>query len=283
MKKPLWLDKKIQLSTCHTVKELLRELNLNTVCEESLCPNISECFKARTATFMILGDTCTRKCRFCAVTKGFPLKVDYNEPLRIALAVEKLQLQYVVITSPTRDDLEDGGAEIYCRTIETIKNLIFAPKVEILIPDFLGLPEIIKKVARAGADVISHNIETVPSLYIKVREGADYRRSLNVLKLIKEENPKITTKTGLMLGLGENEPQILEVLTDLRGVSCDFLTLGQYLPPSRAHYPLKEYILPEKFADLEEKALKLGFKAVKSSPYTRSSYFAHTLFEKTAT
>ncbi|MDD5194469.1 MAG: lipoyl synthase [Candidatus Omnitrophica bacterium] len=282
MKKPLWLNKKISLVACRKLKGLLRELDLHTVCEESLCPNISECFHAKVATFMILGDICTRNCRFCNLATGAPASVDYKEPQRLRLAVEKLSLRYVVLTSPTRDDLEDGGAGIFCACVQEIKKLSFSPRVEILIPDFMGKRKSIEKVAHSGAEVIAHNLETVPSLYIKVRQQALYKRSLEVLKLLKAENPSIITKSGLMLGLGEGQDEVFEVFADLRKVSCDFLTLGQYLPPSSSHFPLKEYILPEKFAFLEKKALEYGFKAVKSSPYTRSSYFASALFENSA-
>lgn len=274
--KPEWFDKKIELSCCHAMKASLRGLHLHTVCEASLCPNISECFKAGTATFMILGNRCTRSCGFCAVNKEKPLPVDYDEPARVAQAVEKLQLSYVVLTSPTRDDLADGGSLLFCQTVETIRHNNHRRKVEILIPDFLGNYDAIAKVASCGAEVVAHNIETVPSLYIKVRAKADYMRSLRVLASLKEDNPALFTKSSLILGLGEKDTEIIEVFNDLRSVGCDFLTLGQYLAPSLQHYPVKEYIHPQQFLYLEEKAYSLGFKKVKSSPYTRSSYLAHT-------
>jgi lipoic acid synthetase len=278
-RKPLWLNKKINLSACAKVKRLLKELNLRTVCEESFCPNISECFHSGIATFMILGDTCTRSCSFCAVRRGRPGSVDKDEPQRIKKAVKLLNLNHVVITSPTRDDLSDGGANMFVRVVEGLKSTETALKVEILIPDFLGNSEIIKKIAQSGADIVAHNLETVPSLYIKVRKEADYSRSLGVLRSIKQINSKMYTKSGIMLGLGEQEPELIEVFRDLREVNCDFLTLGQYLSPSLQHYPVKEYISPEKFAFLEKKALKFGFKGVKSSPYVRSSYYAHTFLK----
>lgn len=279
MKKPNWLKKKINLSFCRKTKQVIRDLNLHTVCEESLCPNIAECFKSGIATFMILGDNCTRKCSFCNVGKDKPSKIDYNEPVRIKEVVKKLKLNYVIITSPTRDDLKDYGAGIFCETVKEIKSLNAKKKVEILIPDFLGNTSSIEKVANCGADVISHNIETVPSLYMVVRRGADYKRSLEVLSLIKKMNNKVYTKSGLILGLGEKKSEIINVFKGLRKAGCDFLTLGQYLPPSLGHYPVKEYLKPEKFLFLEKKAYDLGFKRVKSSPYVRSSYLAHTFLD----
>jgi lipoic acid synthetase len=277
MKKPEWLNKKVDLKACRRVKELLREFNLRTVCEESLCPNISECFGGGVATFMILGNICTRGCRFCSVTKGNPYPVDRNEPVRIRNAVKKLELTYVVITSPTRDDLEDGGAYGFCETVWQIKELKPVPKVEILIPDFSGNEYAIKKAVHSDADVISHNLETVPALYNNVRCGADYKRSLRVLETIKKESPNISTKSGIMLGLGESREEVISVFKDLRSLDCDFLTLGQYLPPSVKHYPFKKYVSPQEFCYFKEVALELGFRKVKSSPYIRSSFLAHTL------
>lgn len=275
-KKPPWLDKKVNLYTCHSLKTILRELNLHTVCERTLCPNISECFSQGIATFMILGDICTRNCRFCGVIKGSPKEVDYDEPRRIREAVKLLKLNYIVITSPSRDDLDDGGAEMFCKTVEAIKNLSSSKKVEILIPDFLGKRQSLEKVADCDLEVIAHNIETVPSLYKKVRKAADYNRSLKVLGLIKKINKKVLTKSGLMLGLGEKKSEVIGVLRDLRKVDCDFLTLGQYLPPSLRHFPLKEYIPPSNFTYFKNYALNLGFKGVNSAPYVRSSYLAHS-------
>ncbi len=223
---------------------------------------------------MILGDVCTRNCKFCAVSKRKPSAIDWDEPRRVAEAVMKLNLSYVVITSPTRDDISDGGAEIFCKTVEEIKKNCASRKVEILIPDFSGRDESLAKIASSKADVIGHNLETVPCLYSSIRPQADYRRSLSVLKLVKQLNGSIFTKSGIMLGLGEEEAQVIEVLSDLRQSGCDFLTLGQYLPPSLKHYPVKEYVALDKFLSLEKIAYELGFKKVKSSPYVRSSYLA---------
>jgi len=278
MKKPVWLNKKINISTCRKVKSLIKELNLNTVCQEALCPNISECFKNRTATFMILGSACTRGCAFCGVAKRKPLAVDFDEPKRVREAVKRLGLNYIVITSPTRDDLEDGGVSLFCRAVQEVKSLGPEKKVEILIPDFMGKEHLMEQAAACGADVIAHNLETVPSLYSRVRNGADYSRSLKVLEFIKFKNKKVFTKSGLMLGLGESFDEVIKVLKDLRQVSCDFLTLGQYLPPSSGSFALKEYIAPDKFDYFRDRALELGFKKVKSSSYTRSSYLAHSFF-----
>lgn len=279
IQKPSWLNKKISLSFCHKVKSLLRDLCLHSVCEESSCPNISECFQGGIATFMILGNTCTRECTFCGINKGQPCLIDYDEPRRIKEAVERLNLSYVVITSPTRDDLDDGGASLFCQTIEEIMSLGHGKTVEILIPDFKGKVKLIEKVARSRAKVISHNLETVPRLYIEVRKGADYKRSLEVLRLIKETDKNVLTKSGLILGLGEEEEEVIQALLDLKSVGCDLLTLGQYLPPSRKHYSLKAYVSPDKFAYFQEYAQKIGFKGVKSAPYVRSSYLAHSLLE----
>ncbi|MFA7677539.1 MAG: lipoyl synthase [Candidatus Omnitrophota bacterium] len=256
---------------------MLRGLSLNTVCEESLCPNISECFLKKTATFMILGDTCTRKCAFCGVRKGKPTLVDKGEPGRVKEAVKKLNLNYVVITSPTRDDLSDGGANIFCQTAREIISLGCSYRVEALIPDFLGNKKSLEVVAGSGATVIAHNIETVPSLYIKVRNGASYQRSLEALSFLKEINPEVKTKSGLMLGLGETRQEVIRVMEDLVSVKCDYLTLGQYLPPSLNHYKVRKYVEPKEFLFFEKYAVSIGFKGVKSSPYTRSSYMAKDL------
>ena len=254
----------------------MRDYRLHTVCEQSLCPNISECFSLGLATFLILGDICTRNCRFCRIVPGQPGRPDPGEPERVKKAVALLGLNYVVITSPTRDDLGDGGADIFCRTVAAVKSLASGPRVEILIPDFGGKEASWRKVAASGAEVVAHNLETVPSLYKKVRPGADYRRSLKILGCIKEDSNNIATKSGLMLGLGEKDTEIMGVLQDLRQVNCDFLTLGQYLPPSLKHYPLKDYIRLDKFSYFQDLALKMGFKGVKSRPYVRSSYRAHS-------
>ena len=274
MKKAIWLNKKIDLSATRKIKTLLKDLALNTVCQEALCPNISECFSKGVATFMIMGDICTRNCRFCGVTKGKPLKLDPKEPERIKEAVIKLNLKYVVITSPSRDDLDDGGASFFAKTVSVLRTLSFVEKIELLIPDFFLNMNSLKIIADCGADVIGHNVETVPSLYQKVRPMANYERSLTVLRTIKALNNSIVTKSGIMLGLGENDGEVLRVFNDLRNAGCDFLSIGQYLPPSSKHYPLKNYVHPDKFIYFKKKALSIGFKSVLSAPYVRSSYLA---------
>ncbi|MFH1772451.1 MAG: lipoyl synthase [Candidatus Omnitrophota bacterium] len=277
MKKPHWLHKKIDLSSLRRVKELLSELNLHTVCQQALCPNISECFKNNVATFMILGTSCSRNCGFCAIEK-LPLnKPDYTEPHRVKEAVKRMGLKYVVVTSPARDDLVDGGAKMFLLTVKEIKALVPVPKVEILIPDFEGKEKPLELVASSGADIISHNIETVPSLYIKVRKEADYIRSLDIIKKLKGINKNIIVKSGFMLGIGEEKQEVIDVLGDLANAGCDFLTIGQYLAPTTKHYPVIRYIPQEEFLFYKEKAFESGFKAVKAAPYVRSSYLAHTL------
>ena len=276
MKKAYWLNKKIDLGALRKTKTLLKGLGLNTVCEEALCPNISECFSKSVATFMIMGSICTRNCRFCGVETNKPLNVDPKEPQRIREAVKKLNLRYVVITSPTRDDSDDGGALYFAKTVSALKNLNFVEKIELLIPDFSLNIDSLNTIAHCGADVIGHNVETVPSLYEKVRPMAGYKRSLEVLRIIKRINNSIITKSGIMLGLGEDDDEILRVFNDLRNAECDFLSIGQYLPPSLKHYPVRKYVTPEKFTYFRKKALSMGFKSVLSAPYVRSSYLANT-------
>ncbi len=273
--KPFWLKKKINPLSNRKLKTILRRSGLHTVCEESGCPNISECFLQGVATFLILGPTCTRNCSFCGLSKAKPKDPDPDEPRRIAEAVSFLGLDYVVITSPTRDDLADGGAGFFSKTVKEILNLNPKKRVEILIPDFLGQETSLREVGFCGARTIAHNLETVPLLYRQIRPGADYQRSLGVLAKLKAINPKIHTKSGLMLGFGEKIEEIKGVLEDLRAVNCDILTLGQYLPPSLNHFPLKVYIHPDVFSDLAAYAFSLGFKGVSSGPYVRSSYLAH--------
>ena len=257
------------------MKAMLKEFSLKTVCQEALCPNISECFSKKIATFMILGDICTRDCKFCGVKKTkLGKSVDYSEPKKIAEAVKRLNLAYVVITSPTRDDLADKGARAFYLTVKELRNLEVVKGIEVLIPDFLIDQDSLNLVISSKPDVIGHNLETVPRLYREIRKNSDYCRSLSVLKKTKELNPDIYTKSALMLGMGESESEVIKVLEDLRGVNCDFLSLGQYLPPSTNHYPVKEYISPDKFSFYREQAEKLGFKKVLSSPYVRSSYLA---------
>lgn len=261
------------------VLETLEELNLNTVCEEANCPNRGECYANGTATFLIMGDVCTRNCRFCAIEKRPPEDIDVFEPKRIAKAIKKLNLKYVVITSVTRDDLPDGGASHFEKTIRQIRWLNPAVKIEVLIPDFQGNFQSVKTVADAKPDVMSHNLETVPRLYRSVRPKAEYQKSLDILYWAKLIDPQIFTKSGLMLGLGETKEEIIAVMQNLRKIDCDFLTLGQYLSPSANHLKVERFIPPEEFEILKETALGLGFKAVASAPLVRSSYLAERLLE----
>ncbi len=278
--KPSWLKKKIDLNSLKNMKALLRRNGLHTVCEEALCPNIGECFSRGVATFLILGRICTRGCRFCNVKKGKPFGLDKDEPLHVAQAAKTLNLKHVVITSVTRDDLEDGGAQMFLETVKKIKSFLPQATVEILIPDFRGKEEYLDKIAFSGADIIGHNIETVPRLYPLLREGADYRWSLRVLRIIKERSPAVYTKSGIMLGLGETEGEVLEVLKDLRKVGCDFLSIGQYLRPTSRHFPVREYVEPYRFLHYKDMAQKLGFLHTESGPYVRSSYLAPNYFNK---
>jgi lipoic acid synthetase len=272
--KPAWLRKKFRLSDCSRVKTLLCGLNLHTVCEEAMCPNIGECFHKNTAAFMILGNICTRDCKFCGVKKGEPLHPDDAEPENVAKAVEALGLNYVVVTSVTRDDLQDKGAGQFVGTVEEIRKISPKTKIELLIPDFNADEKLVERVVQVKPDVINHNMETVGRLYPDIRSKADYQRSLQVLRIIKGIDSSMRTKSGFMLGLGETDEEVKELLRDLRSVGCDFLSIGQYLQPSRRHYPVQEFIEPEKFEKYRLFALDLGFSAVKSSPYTRSSYQA---------
>jgi lipoic acid synthetase len=256
------------------IKALTKSLKLATVCEEARCPNIGECWGNKTATFMLLGDTCTRNCSFCAVTHGRPLAVDAAEPGRVALAVARLGLQHVVVTSVNRDDLPDGGADHFAATVRAIKALLPACQVEVLVPDFQGRLASVETVAAAPIDVFNHNVETVPRLYKRVRPGAQYDRSLTVLNAAREQGGNYQTKAGLMLGLGEERDELLRVFTDLRSIGCDILTLGQYLRPSAEHLPVERYVTPEEFDALRIDARALGFRHVESGPLVRSSYHA---------
>ncbi len=277
-RKPQWLHKKLNFTQKKDVEQKLKSIGVHTVCQEAMCPNISECFSKRNATFMILGDTCTRKCTFCNVNKGKPSELDLEEPQKVADAVKSLGLRHVVITSVTRDDLSDGGASVFKECVKAIKERNKAITVELLIPDLKNNKQALKIVANCGAEIIGHNIETVPRLY-EVRKGAHYGRSMEVLKTLKELNPKIKTKSALMLGLGEREDELKEVLQDLLGVNCTLLTMGQYLRPGKEHVEVVEYIEPNKFEEYGKMAKEMGFEFVKSSPYTRSSYMAHEYFE----
>ena len=259
-------------------RDLLGRLHLPTVCDSARCPNRGECFSHHTATFLILGDICTRGCAFCAVKKGKPLSLEVDEPQRLARAVAELGLRHVVITSVTRDDLPDGGAAHYARVVSALRQHCPGVRVELLVPDFAGSREALATVLASGPDILAHNLETVPRLYPLVRRGADYERSLKVLEQAKELAPKIITKSGLMLGLGEESPEVEAVLRDLRQVACDMLTLGQYLSPSLHHVPVARYVNPDEFASRQRQALALGFKSVAAGPLVRSSYKAPVFF-----
>jgi lipoic acid synthetase len=274
-RKPEWLRIKLREGrSLNYVKELLAKYSLNTVCEEANCPNRMECFSKKTATFMILGNQCSRNCRFCNVSHGKMEPVNPDEPENVAKACIELGLKHVVITSVTRDDLPDGGAKHFSEVIKAIKSLDEKIVIEVLIPDFKGNKAALNIVVKAEPQVINHNIETVPRLYSEVRPMAKYERSLELLKNAKDMNKKIFTKSGIMVGLGEKEEEVIKVFEDLRKVRCDFLTIGQYLSPSTKHYPVSEYVSPEIFEKYKQEALKMGFSFVASSPFVRSSYNA---------
>jgi len=256
------------------LKELITDLRLHTVCESAACPNLGECWNRRTATFMILGNVCTRRCGFCAVQKGAPLAVDPDEPRRVAEAVAAMGLRYAVVTSVNRDDRKDGGAELFARTIEAIRARIPGCRVEVLVPDFQGSRDAMKIVMDARPDVLNHNTETVPRLYRQVRLGARYERSLEMLRYAKELAPATPVKSGLMLGLGETEEEVLQVMQDLKMHRVDILTLGQYLRPSPKHLPIVRYVAPEEFDALREAGRRMGFAHVEAGPLVRSSYHA---------
>ena len=280
-KKPNWIRSRILDSQNYfETKEIINKKRLHTVCQEASCPNISECWSKRHATFMIMGDICTRACAFCNVKTGKPTHLDPLEPTKIAQATKELKLKHVVITSVDRDDLEDGGAEHFSKTIQEIRKKNNQTTIEVLTPDFLRKGDVYKKVVSAAPDVFNHNIETVPSLYLKVRPGSKYFTSVNLLRSVKEINKKIFTKSGVMLGLGETRDEVLQVMDDLLEANVDFLTIGQYLQPSVKHYPLDRYVHPEEFAELKSIALLKGFLIVASSPLTRSSYHADEDFSK---
>ncbi|MCL2140999.1 MAG: lipoyl synthase [Dehalococcoidia bacterium] len=262
------------------VERLISSLELHTVCQGAHCPNMWQCFASGTATFMILGNICSRNCTFCAVDKGTPLPVDADEPQNIAHAVKALGLNYVVITCVTRDDLSDGGATHFVETIKELRKSSPNLKIEVLVSDFNGNQKAIEIVARASPQVFAHNLETVPGLYQFVRPMANYQRSLDVLAQAKNINPRMVTKSGIMLGLGESQPEVLEVMQDLRKVGCELLSIGQYLAPSELHHQIAEFITPKQFYELERIGLNIGFKAVASAPLVRSSYKAGELFEQ---
>ena len=274
--KPDWLKARAPVGeNYHALKRLARTLGLHTVCESAQCPNIGECWHHKTATFMMLGNLCTRRCGFCAVPKGRPEPIDFDEPRRVAEAVAALGLQHAVITSVNRDDDLAGGARIFAMVIDEIRRQAPGCRVEVLIPDFQGDTEAIRIVADARPEVLNHNTETIPRLYRTVRSGARYERSLELLRYAKELHPEGITKSGVMVGLGEETRELLQVFRDLAAVNCDILTIGQYLRPSRDHLPMARLYTPREFAELKREALKSGFRHVESGPLVRSSYHAH--------
>ena len=276
-RKPPWLKVRAPGGPNYIhLKHLIRGLNLHTVCEEAKCPNIGECWEERTATFLVLGDVCTRRCGFCAIKHGRPTELDLREPERVAQAVHHLRLEHAVITSVNRDDLEDGGASIFAATIRRIRELLPGCTVEVLIPDFKGSSEALLKVLEARPDILNHNTETVPRLYREVRPGAKYERSLELLARAKRYDPTMLTKSGLILGFGEEREELIQTMRDLRGVSCDILTLGQYLRPTNLprHLPVVKHYSPEEFQELKIIGEALGFGHVEAGPLVRSSYHA---------
>ena len=279
--KPSWLRRRFVLeSATNEVTELLRDLSLHTVCQEAHCPNQSECFGRKTATFMILGDLCSRNCAFCAVGHGVKEQPNPKEPKRVAEAVLRLGLDYVVVTSVTRDDLTDGGACHFATTIEAIRAARAEALVEVLVPDFQGSFRALSLVLDAQPSVLNHNVETVPRLYAAVRPQADYRRSILLLAEVRRLSPETITKSGFMVGLGEEPGEVRSLLEDLRRADCDLVTIGQYLRPSKAHHPVVEYIHPERFREYRQEAERLGFLGVASGPYVRSSYQAAELHKQ---
>ena len=278
---PSWLRQKDPLQKgMLATRNMLKNLELNTVCQSARCPNIGECYSKKTATFMILGQYCTRNCRFCSVTHRQPEAVDPAEAERVAEAVEKLELKHAVITSVTRDDLKDGGAEQFVRVINAVRKRCPGVSIEILTPDFNDYQPAIDRITAARPEIFNHNIETVPSLYERVRPQADYQQSLRVLNKVAAADQGILIKSGMMLGLGESESELIEVWDDLLEAGVEILTMGQYLQPSNENIAVAEYIRPEKFDELKEKALARGFKAVSSGPHVRSSYLAEEIYEQ---
>jgi lipoic acid synthetase len=278
-KHPDWIKVRAPVSAEYfRTRAILGELKLHSVCQEACCPNIGECFSHHTATFMLMGDVCTRNCPYCAVAHGKVRPLDPDEPRRIAEAVARLGLQHVVVTSVDRDDLPDGGAAHFAATARAIKQALPATRVEVLVPDFQGSFASVETVVASPVDIYNHNVETVPSLYRKARPGGQYRRSLEVLWHAKDRarslKRNLLTKTGVMLGLGERRDELLEVMRDLREIECDILTLGQYLRPSKEHLPVERYVTPQEFSDLKRTGMELGFRHVESGPLVRSSYHA---------
>ena len=271
--KPKWLRKRISLSSLREVEEIIAKGKLHTVCQEAMCPNIGECFSRRQATFLILGNRCTRRCTFCSVPKDVPLPPDPDEPAHVAESVAAMGLRHVVITSPTRDDLRDGGAAHFAATVAAIKALDERIVVELLIPDLQENEAALHTVAHSGADIVGHNLETVPRLYA-IRKGAKYDRSLRVLKKLHELNPQLRTKSAIMLGLGEREAEVTQLLRDLLAHDCRLLSIGQYLSPGKTFSDVVEFVPPERFDRFRDIGMAMGFDYIKSSPYTRSSYMA---------
>ena len=279
-KKPYWIRTKITNSEIFfKTKEIVNKNKLNTVCQEANCPNITECWSKKHATFMIMGDTCTRGCAFCDVKTGKPTSLDSTEPSKVSRAVKELKLNHVVITSVDRDDLEDGGANHFSEVIAEVKKKNPNTNIEVLTPDFLKKGNVYEKILEAGPDVFNHNIETVPSLYLKVRPGSRYFTSIELLKSVKTKKSNIFTKSGIMLGLGEKKDEVIQVMDDLRMADVDFLTIGQYLQPTTKHYPLDRYVHPDEFLEFKKIAIAKGFLLVSSTPLTRSSYHADTDFK----
>ena len=277
---PAWLVKKTpKLHNIRRIRELLGDARVPTVCEEAKCPNIGECYSRRTCTFMILGDVCTRRCAFCGVNKGLPQPLDPAEPERLAAAAQKLGLNYVVITSVTRDDLPDGGAGRFAEVIAALRMANDESRIEVLIPDFKGEAAALRTVLKAKPDVLNHNIETVPRLYPAVRPQADYRRSLDLLARAKEQDRSIYTKSGFMVGLGEDKEEVSAVLHDLKAVNCDLVTIGQYLPPSPVHLRPARFVEPAEFEVYKRIGTDLGFLQIAAGPFVRSSYHAQDLVE----
>ena len=272
---PDWLKVRIGSGKNYaSMKSLLRDARLHTICEEARCPNIAECFGNGTAVFLIMGDVCTRNCRYCNVKHGKPLVLNPDEPGDVALSVKALGLKYAVITSVTRDDLPDGGADVFVETVQQVKNMNPSCKVEVLIPDFKGDASSLEKIIDSNPDVINHNIEVVEDLFPSIRPEGDYKTSLKVLKKIKEIKPTIRSKSGFMIGIGENKEQIVKTMKDLRDADVDFLTIGQYLQPTRDHVEITKYYTPGEFKEFKTTAIGLGFKHVESGPLVRSSYHA---------
>ncbi|WP_456331999.1 lipoyl synthase [Fervidibacter sacchari] len=277
---PIWIRSKVpKRKSAEPLRQELSRMGINTVCQSARCPNIGECFSRGTATFMLLGETCTRRCGFCAVKTGRGEPIDPYEPLKVATMVHKLNLRHAVITSVARDDLPDQGASQFAKTVRAIKFLCPNTTVEVLTPDFKARPDLIAIVVESSPDVYNHNVETVPRLQKLVRPQASYERSLKVLEIVKELRPQMLTKSGLMVGLGETVEEVVQVLKDLRSIGCDIVTIGQYIRPTARHLPVARYVTPEEFAELERIGYELGFKYVFAGPFVRSSYLADVAFE----